>query len=278
MSKKLTEPDEPAQKPKTYEKDEAGSYGREQLKNDLRFIAVFAFFFCLFRFFVYDWYIVPSSSMVPTLLIGDMPFVEKFTYGFCKHNIWFSPNLFPGRICFRDNVKRGEVIVFKHPYDAKNPEHNDINLIKRVVALPGDRVSLDKGVVVVNGERATLTYTGKMIYHDTHTHEYMDLELYEEKLPLSDSPVHKIAHRENREESPVSNFPEVIVPKGYYFVLGDNRDCSNDSRLNLGMIPEENLMGRAWFIVHSIGNGVRLWEFWLWLQNIRYDRLLKRIL
>ena len=82
-------------------------YKKQTRKEDIRFIVVFVFFFSLFRFFAYDWYIVPSCSMVPTLLIGDMPFVEKWRYGYSKHSIWFSPNLFSGRLFFKNNVKRG---------------------------------------------------------------------------------------------------------------------------------------------------------------------------
>ncbi|MDR0677636.1 MAG: signal peptidase I [Holosporaceae bacterium] len=251
---------------------------REQLKSDLKFIVVFAFFFSLFRFFVFDWYIVPSSSMVPTLLIGDMPFVEKFTYGFSKHSIWFSPNLFSGRVFFKNNVKRGEVIVFKHPYDKDNPQNNDINLIKRVIALPGDKVSVSNGIITVNGVDATLKFKKKTVYHDINVHNFTELNFYEEKLPLSDAPVHTVAYIDSMKFSKANNFDEVTVPEGYYFVMGDNRDCSKDSRCGLGFVPAENLMGRAWFIIHSIDNGVKLWEFWLWLQNIRYSRYFKRII
>ncbi|MDR2645643.1 MAG: signal peptidase I [Holosporaceae bacterium] len=250
---------------------------KKQLKEDLRFMVLFVSFFSLFRFFVFDWYIVPSSSMVPTLLIGDMPFVEKYAYGFSRHSIWFSPKLFSGRVLFRNNVKRGEVVVFKHPQDDANPQNNDINVIKRVVALPGDTVSLDNGVIVVNGVRAQLTLLKKMTYHDTNAHKFEELTLYEEKLPLSDAPAHIVAYIDESKSSGVNNFPETTVPEGCYFMMGDNRDCSKDSRCGLGFVPEENLMGRALFIVYSIANGVRLWEFWLWIQNIRYSRLFQRI-
>jgi len=262
-------------------------------KDDLRFIGIFIVLFSLFRFFVFEWYIVPSSSMVPTLLIGDMPFVEKFAYGFSKHSIWFSPNLFSGRVCFKDNVKRGEVMVFKYPQSDVpyvkgdfpacmkpdlDKEQNNVNLIKRVIALPGDRVSVNNGVITVNGVAAELKPKGKMYYHDTHVHQYYELSLYEEKLPLSDAPVHTVAYIDEMKFSAPNHFKEITVPAGHYFVMGDNRDCSKDSRCGLGFIPAENLMGRAWFLVYSIGNGVQWWEFWRWIQNIRYSRIFKRII
>ncbi|MDR1375400.1 MAG: signal peptidase I [Holosporaceae bacterium] len=249
-----------------------------QFKEDLRFIVVFIFFFSIFRFFVFDWYIVPSSSMVPTLLIGDMPLVEKWTYGYSKHSIWFSPNLFSGRRFFKNNVKRGEVIVFKHPHDTETPDNNDINLIKRVIALPGDKVSVKNGFISVNGVEAKLSFKNKTVYHDTQTHRFTELNLYEETLPLADVPPHTVAYIDAMKFSTANNFNEVTVPQGHYFVMGDNRDCSKDSRCGLGFIPKENLMGRALCTVYSIANGVKLWEFWLWLQNIRYSRILQRII
>ena len=253
-------------------------YKKQKRKEDIRFIVVFVFFFSLFRFFAYDWYIVPSCSMVPTLLIGDMPFVEKWRYGYSKHSIWFSPNLFSGRLFFKNNVKRGEIIVFKHPYNPNTPETNDINLIKRVIALPGDRVSVNNGIIRVNGVDAQLTPKDKMVYHDTQSHQFLELSLYEEKLPLADVPTHTVAYIDEMKNSEPNNFEEVTVPEGHYFVMGDDRDCSKDSRCGLGFIPAENLMGRAIFTIYSIANGVKLWEFWLWFQNIRYERLLKRII
>lgn len=239
---------------------------------------VFVFFFSLFRFFVFDWYIVPSSSMVPTLLIGDMPLVEKWAYGFSKHSVWFSPNLFSGRRFFKNNVKRGEVIVFKHPYDPEKPDNNDINLIKRVIALPGDRVSVINGIISVNGVEAKLSSKNKMVHHDTQARRFTELSLYEEVLPLADVPPHTVAYIDDMKFSAPNNFDEVTVPRGHYFVMGDNRDCSKDSRCGLGFVPEENLMGRAIYTVYSIANGVKLWEFWLWLQNIRYSRIFQRII
>lgn len=244
----------------------------ENWRDDLKFIVVFIFFFAMFRFFVYDYYIIPSSSMVPGLLIGDMPLTEKWTYGYSKHSLWFSPPLFSGRKFFRNNVKRGEVIVFKEP------GLEDKNIIKRVIGLPGDKVSVHDGIIRVNGVDAELKFKEKMVYRDIAQRTIDELMIYEEKLPLSDAPIHDVAYFEPAKYSAVNHFAEITVPAGHYFVMGDNRDFSKDSRCGLGLVPEENLMGRASRVIYSIGNGVKLWEFWLWLQNIRYSRIFKKII
>lgn len=245
---------------------------KESFSDDLKFIAVFVAIFALFRFFVYDYYIIPSSSMVPSLLIGDMPVVEKWAYGYSRHSIWFSPKIFSGRIGFKHNVKRGEVIVFKEPGTCEK------NIIKRVIGLPGDKVAVKDGIIHVNGVPAELKYRETFVYEDTNQRTFEELTVYDEKLPLSDAPIHTVAYYAPAKGSKVNNFAEITVPEGYYFVMGDNRDFSKDSRCGLGMVPEENLMGRAIRTIYSIANGVKLWEFWLWFQNIRYSRIMKKII
>lgn len=277
---------------------------KKDFKSDLKFIAWFLVVFSLFRFFLFDWYIVPSGSMVPTMLIGDMPFVSKFAYGYSKHSIWFSPSLFSGRIFFDNDVKRGDVIVFKYPdYEADPTNHGwefvkscgnkivdlitfsnsnemgtDINLIKRVIALPGDKISVHDGIVRINGQDARLQFKKKMMYFDIQTREYIELSLYDEELPFSESGVHTVAYIDEAKDTAPNHFSEITVPEGYYFVMGDDRDLSKDSRCGLGLVPAENLMGKALFRVWSIDNGVKLWQPWLWLQNIRYDRIFRKII
>ena len=242
------------------------------LKSDVKFILLFVLTFSLFRFFVYDYFIIPSSSMAPSLLIGDMPLVEKWHYGYSRHSIWFSPKIMSGRTCFSHNVKRGEIIVFKEPAT------EDTNVIKRVIGLPGDRISVHNGLIRVNDIDATLTFKEKIIYRDTSQRTFHELNVYDETLPLTDAPTHTVAYYEPAKDSEVNHFEEIVVPDGHFFVMGDNRDFSKDSRCGLGFVPEENIMGRAVRVVYSIDNGVKLWEFWLWLQNIRYDRIFKRII
>lgn len=253
----------------------ASSKKKQKFKDDLRFMGWFLLIFLSFRFFVFDYFIIPSSSMVPTLLVGDMPLVEKWPYGYSKHSMWFSPPLFSGRLLVRRPPRRGEVIVFKEP------KSNDINVIKRVIALPGDKIRVVGGVIHVNGEPAKLTYKETRTYYDqSFTNLYdriYEIKIYEETMPAC-GVKHLVAYDSRFVNSKANYFPEITVPEGYYFVMGDNRDHSNDSRLGLGMIPEENLMGRAICTIYSIDNCVRLWEFWLWFQNIRYSRILKSII
>ena len=245
---------------------------KQEFKDDLRFIVIFLLIFSFFRFFIYDYYIIPSCSMVPTLLIGDMPLTEKWTYGYSKHSIWFSPNLFSGRIFAKRTPKRGEIIVFK------SPEGDDRNIIKRVIALPGDKIAVENGIIKVNGQSAVIKFKEKMAYKDVQNGRFYELNLYEETLPLSDAPSHTVAYIESMASSPQNHFAEMTVPEDHYFVMGDDRDLSYDSRCGLGLVPSENLMGRAVRVIYSIDNGVKLWEPWLWLQNIRYSRIFQKII
>ncbi|MDR1475433.1 MAG: signal peptidase I [Holosporales bacterium] len=228
----------------------------------------------VFRTLIYEPYQIPSSSMVPSLLVGDMPVVEKWAYGYSKHSILFSLPLFEGR-ALKKSPKRGEVVVFKLPSDPST------NYIKRIIGLPGDRIQVKEGIVHVNDVPAQLTYQGEYMFEDeTINGRKRRTYMYTEILPGAEDKPHTIIKYDINNVLDINNTPVYTVPENHYFVMGDNRDFSKDSRFlgSVGYIHEIFLVGRAVCVLHSIANNVRLWEFWLWLQNIRYSRIFKRII
>lgn len=239
------------------------------LGETIRTIVVALLIAVVFRSFAYQPFNIPSESMVPTLLTGDYLFVSKFSYGYSRHSFPFSPPLFDGRI-FGGEVKRGEVAVFKLPRDGRT------DYIKRIIGLPGDTIQIRDSVIHINGtpikrERVedfvtddpNLTVRRAPQYRETLPNgvSYMTLDLY----GLIDN----------------DNTPVFRVPEGYYFAMGDNRDNSADSRLpmsrGVGLVPVENLVGRADIITFSVNGEARWWEVWEWFGAIRYDRFFKTI-
>ncbi|MDR1365996.1 MAG: signal peptidase I [Holosporales bacterium] len=240
---------------------------------EIKSIVGILFVILAFRTLVYEHFQIPSGSMVPSLLVGDMPVVEKWAYGYSKHSILFSPPLFEGRI-FKKNPKRGDVIVFKLPTDPS------VNYIKRVIGLPGDKIQVIDGVVHINGEPAKLTYQGEYLFEDEELgNRKVRTQMYIEVLPGGEDKPHTIIRHDINNEWAVNNTPVYTVPENHYFMMGDNRDFSKDSRFlgAVGYVHEDLLVGRAVCILHSIANRVRLWEFWRWIQNIRYNRIFKKI-
>jgi signal peptidase I len=208
---------------------------------------------------------IPSGSMMPTLLVGDYLFVNKFSYGFSKYSIPFSPNLFEGRI-FGSEPARGDVVVFRLP---PNPE---VDYIKRVIGLPGDRVQMREGILYVNNVAVPKVIEG------TFTSDYRadpgtNLPIYVETL---DNGV-KYTTLDQAPNGRGDNTREFIVPDGHYFMMGDNRDNSLDSRFDVGFVPAENLIGRASVIFFSLGNDVSFLKLWEWPANMRWDRLFKAV-
>ena len=211
------------------------------------------------RVLAYDPFSVPSGSMMPTLLVGDYFFVSKYAYGYSRHSIPFSPALFDGRM-FGANPERGDVVVFK------TPEDNRTDYVKRLIGLPGDRIQVRDGVVYVNEapiERRQL-----------ESGEYRgaggESALYEEMMPNGARYLTL-----DRYSSSQDNTRVFEVPAGHYFFMGDNRDNSRDSRFEneVGMVPAENLVGRAEVIFFSGDGTARWWEVWKWPWAIRYARI-----
>jgi signal peptidase I len=222
----------------------------------------------LIRTVAYEPFNIPSASMVPTLLVGDYLFVSKFSYGYTHYSLPFSPPLFSGRI-FANMPKRGDVIVFKLPRDGKT------DYIKRLIGLPGDRIQMIGGILHVNGEPVTRTRTADFIYRQPNG-SVMAFAQYDEQLPGGKE--HKIIEQLG-DQGPLDNTGVYVVPPGYYFFMGDNRDNSLDSRVptEVGFVPFENLIGRADFIFFSTDGSASLLEFWKWPFAIRYSRLFQAI-
>ena len=208
---------------------------------------------------------IPSGSMMPTLLVGDYIFVNKFAYGYSKYSLPFSPNLFSGRI-FSSEPKRGDVVVFRFP---PNPE---IDYIKRLVGLPGDHIQVTDGVLYVNGTAVPKVPDGTF-NSDYAQDPGQDVPVFRETMDNG-------VTYDTLDQSPVSrgdNTREFIVPEGHYFMMGDNRDNSLESRFDVGFVPAENLVGRASVIFFSLGNDTSFREIWKWPANMRWDRLFKGV-
>ena len=217
--------------------------------------------------FIQPFYI-PSSSMEPTMLVGDRLFVTKYSYGYSKHSFPFSPAIFKGRLLF-SKPERGDVIVFKTPAD------NRTDYIKRLIAIPGDNIQFIQGDLFLNNNQILKSKISKsdIIYCGIQT---IDVNTYQEKLPSGK--IHNTVYLKNYS---FQNSDIFTVPEKHYFFLGDNRDCSKDSRYltSVGYVHEDNLVGKARFIFFSsdfrIGS---IFSFWKWRKIIRFDRFFKRII
>lgn len=208
---------------------------------------------------------IPSGSMKPTLLIGDYIFVSKFSYGYSRYSAPLSLPLFDGRI-MASAPERGDVAVFRLPTDPR------VDYVKRVIGLPGDRVQMRQGVLFLNGEPVEkrrvedFLGTGRMGRPEA-------IERYVETLPNG-------VQYEVLDATPNGigdNTREYIVPDDHYFMMGDNRDNSQDSRVlsAVGFVPLENFVGRANIIFFSLEEGVRPWQVWNWPLGLRASRLLE---
>ena len=216
--------------------------------------------------FIQPFYI-PSSSMEPTLLIGDRLFVSKYSYGYSKHSFPFSPPIISGRILSK-TPKVGDVVVFKTPAD------NRTDYIKRLIGLPGDNIQFISGNLVLNNNLVFKTRVSKndIIFCGKET---IEVYTFEEKLP--NGKTYKTVYLKDYS---FQNSDVFTIPKKHYFFLGDNRDCSKDSRYltSVGYVHEDNLVGKAQFIFFSsdfrIGS---FFAFWKWNETIRLDRFFKKI-
>ena len=210
---------------------------------------------------------IPSSSMEPNLLVGDRLFVSKYTYGYSKHSFPFSPNLFSGRILY-DKPKRGDVIVFKTPAD------NRTDYIKRLIGLPGDTIQFIDGDVYLNENQILKTKIENLITINCGKF-FLNSIAYEEKLPNGKKYIAVYDKNNN-----FQNSDKFTVPKDHYFFLGDNRDCSKDSRFlgSVGYVHKDNLVGKARIIFFSSDRQIgSIFKFWKLDDILRFNRFFKVI-
>ena len=221
----------------------------------------------IIRTFLFQPFYIPSSSMQPNLLIGDRLFVSKYSYGYSKHSFPFSPNIFNRRI-LSSIPERGDVIVFKTPAD------NRTDYIKRLIGIPGDKVQIINKDLYLNGikiEKKKVETSLNINCGD----EILEVDTYEETLPNGTKYLAVY-----RKDGTMKNTDEYIVPNKHYFFLGDNRDCSKDSRFlsSVGYVNFNNLVGKARIIFFSSDKKKgSFFKFWDWNKIVRKDRLFEKI-
>ena len=211
---------------------------------------------------------IPSSSMESSLLVGDRLFVTKFSYGYSKHSFPFSPEIFNGRLMY-NSPKRGDVIVFKTPAD------NRTDYIKRLIGLPGDVVQFVDGELYLNGNQILKTIKSK---NDTLYcgNSEIKVSTFFEKLPGG-----KIYTASYRNDYSYNNSDKFLVPEDHFFFLGDNRDCSKDSRFlsEVGYVHKNNLVGKAQLLFFSSDPKIgSVFKFWDWNKIMRFKRFLRKII
>jgi len=214
------------------------------------------------RTFFFQPYNIPSGSMESTLLVGDYLFVEKFSYGYSKFSFPFGRLLPSFQRVLVSEPQRGDVVVFALPADPST------DFIKRLIGMPGDRIQMSGGVLYINEKPVPKVRVSDFVEDDSGFEHH--IARYRETLPNGKS----YLVLDSIPDGPNDDTQPFVVPPGHYFMMGDNRDDSDDSRGIVGYLPAENLVGKAEFKFFSIdGNKTHWWQFWTWPWAIRYGRM-----
>ncbi|MEH6716198.1 signal peptidase I [Parasphingorhabdus flavimaris] len=256
---------------------------RSETRDFVAFLVKLALFILILRSFIISPFNIPSESMQPRLVVGDYLLVAKWPYGFSNYSLPFDISLFPGRI-LPNPPKPGDVVVFKAPPNARD------DYIKRVIALSGDIVQVTKGVVSINGTEVKRTQIEDFEHPVTPNSPcYRDefespgdsgsticrYPQFQETLPNG------ISYRilDIYEDSEGDTTEALVVPDGHMFLMGDNRDRSADSRFPavdghaIGMVPQENLVGRALVSIFSTDGTAEWIKPWTWITAARWERI-----
>ena len=221
----------------------------------------------IIRSILFQPFYIPSSSMEPNLLVGDRLFVSKYTYGYSMHSFPFSPKIFKDRI-FEDGPELGDVIVFKTPAD------NRTDYIKRLIGMPGDRIQIIDSDLYINDIKVEKKRI-ENLFQISCGGNLIDVNFYEETLPNGKQYI-TVYHKKGT----MINSDEYVVPENHYFFMGDNRDCSKDSRYlsSVGYVNFTNLVGKAQviFLSNDKKKG-SLFNILKWKKSLRFSRFFKKI-
>ena len=245
------------------------------------FVAKLAIVVLIFRSFIFAPFSIPSESMLPTLWNGDYLLAAKWPYGISSHSLPLGLDLFDGRI-MESQPERGDVVIFKHPVDGSE-------YIKRAIALPGDTVEMRDGQLVLNGTAVPKQRIDDFIIPVTSNTDCA-WGAMQETVPDGGQQCRYARFRETLPsgasydvldfgETPADNYGPIIVPEGRMFVMGDNRDNSQDSRFpaaaghGVGLVPQDNLVGRATVLMWSTDGSAQWLLPWTWFSAARWGRI-----